>query len=204
MSLYDDLGVEKGADAETIKKAYKKRAHKTHPDKEGGDENEFKKVQKAYEILSSPERRKSYDEGGDGKQADDPYNLMLREVAALILMILEHIDVDSTNLIDEAINHVKGGKVKYEASIKAHQQKIKRFEAAIKRVKRKGKKGDNLITSMIEAQVGMHKRAIETAETTIKQGDAMIEFLKDYEYSVDAGTGGSRFTNLGFGFFVQQ
>ena len=67
--LYEVLGVEKTADAKEIKKAYRKLAVKHHPDK-GGDEQVFKEINAAYEILSDEEKRGRYDkyglEGVDG------------------------------------------------------------------------------------------------------------------------------------------
>lgn len=67
---YEILGVEKGADAEAIKKAYRKLALKYHPDRNKDDsqaEEKFKQVNEAYAVLSDPEKRKSYDRfGKDG------------------------------------------------------------------------------------------------------------------------------------------
>ena len=52
---YQILGVEKGASAEEIKKAYYKLAHKHHPDK-GGEEKKFKEINEAYQVLSDKEK----------------------------------------------------------------------------------------------------------------------------------------------------
>lgn len=62
-SLYDTLGLSRGADASEIKKAYRKLAVEHHPDK-GGDAERFKEVQKAYEILSDDHKRMIYDQTG--------------------------------------------------------------------------------------------------------------------------------------------
>lgn len=62
-SLYEKLGVNKGATAADIKKAFRKLALEHHPDK-GGDPEEFKKIQKAYEVLSDDQRRGLYDATG--------------------------------------------------------------------------------------------------------------------------------------------
>ena len=66
-SLYDTLGVKKGASADEIKKAYRKLARQYHPDTNQGDksaEDRFKQVQTAYDVLSDPEKRKAYDRFG--------------------------------------------------------------------------------------------------------------------------------------------
>ena len=49
---YDRLGLEEGADADAVKSAYRERVKEVHPDTEGGDEDEFKRVKTAYERLN--------------------------------------------------------------------------------------------------------------------------------------------------------
>lgn len=64
---YEVLGVQRSADADEIRKAYRKLARKHHPDLNPGDkaaEDRFKNVQEAYDILSDDEKRKVYDQYG--------------------------------------------------------------------------------------------------------------------------------------------
>lgn len=61
---YSLLGVEKTASQEDIKKAYRKLAHQHHPDKKGGDEAKFKKINEAYQVLGNQEKRQQYDQFG--------------------------------------------------------------------------------------------------------------------------------------------
>ena len=63
---YEILGVSHDASADEIKKAYRRKAMKLHPDVAGpGSEEEFKKVQEAYEVLQDPQKRAVFDRGGD-------------------------------------------------------------------------------------------------------------------------------------------
>jgi len=64
---YEVLGVNKGASADEIKKAYRKAAMKYHPDRNPGDkeaEAKFKEVGEAYEVLSDEDKKARYDQFG--------------------------------------------------------------------------------------------------------------------------------------------
>jgi molecular chaperone DnaJ len=65
--LYDLLGVARDADADAIKKAYRRLARQLHPDvnSDPAAQEQFKQVTAAYEILSDPQKRAAYDRGGD-------------------------------------------------------------------------------------------------------------------------------------------
>ncbi|QEE49572.1 molecular chaperone DnaJ [Flavobacterium alkalisoli] len=86
---YEILGIEKGATAEQIKKAYRKKAIEYHPDKNPGNkdaEENFKLAAEAYEVLSDPNKKARYDQyghaafenggfgGGGGMNMDDIFS----------------------------------------------------------------------------------------------------------------------------------
>lgn len=75
--LYEILGVAKDADTEDLKRAYRRRARELHPD-QGGDEEGFKELTAAYEVLRNPQARANYDRYGDprgplGSAGGDPF-----------------------------------------------------------------------------------------------------------------------------------
>ena len=88
--FYDILGIDKNASASEIKKAYRKKALKYHPDKNPDDktaEEKFKKAAEAYEVLSDPDKKARYDQfghsafegaggfgGGGGMNMDDIFS----------------------------------------------------------------------------------------------------------------------------------
>lgn len=61
---YKILDVERGASEEEIKRAFRKKAHRYHPDKKGGDEAKFKEANEAYQVLSDKTKRQQYDQFG--------------------------------------------------------------------------------------------------------------------------------------------
>ena len=63
-NYYTILGIEKKASKDEIKKAFRKLAHKYHPDKKGGDEMKFKEASEAYAVLSDDKKRAEYDAYG--------------------------------------------------------------------------------------------------------------------------------------------
>ncbi|MDP3800515.1 MAG: molecular chaperone DnaJ [bacterium] len=69
---YNILGVNKEATQDDIKKAYREKAHKFHPDKSGGDEAKFKEINEAYQVLGNPDKRAQYDRFGTAESFGGP------------------------------------------------------------------------------------------------------------------------------------
>lgn len=75
---YSILGVDKKATKDDVKKAFRKLAHKYHPDKGTGDEAKFKEITEAYAVLGDDKKRKEYDTygqafAGGGTQGGNPF-----------------------------------------------------------------------------------------------------------------------------------
>ncbi|KTD57866.1 J domain-containing protein [Legionella shakespearei] len=108
---YAELGLNKDADPDTIKKAYKKLAKKHHPDR-GGDEEQFKRIQAAYEILTRENQEAEgasgygfnfdFDEEALAQEFVDEHDNIIFDFTGFLFVLtntLEKIDAD----IDEAV-----------------------------------------------------------------------------------------------------
>lgn len=72
MNHYEVLGIQRGASADEIRRAWKKAGVRLHPDnKATGDRLKFERTRAAYEVLSDPEKRRLYDAQPGGGTTDD-------------------------------------------------------------------------------------------------------------------------------------
>lgn len=182
-SLYEILGVSRDASDDAIRKAYRKRAQKEHPDK-GGDTEAFQALQKAYLVLSDPESRKHYDEtgeeGGPSKRVEEVFNIL----ANLLVQHIEQVDIDRKDLIEMMRESSRRRQVEIRADIKKRKVVIKRFENALSRLQKKGS-GENAFAVVIQNNIRAIEQCIIDSEAQIKLGDLALEILADYVYAVD-------------------
>lgn len=91
MDPYSTLEVDKAASKEEIKKAYRNKAKKYHPDnKEEGDKEKFQLIHLAYKVLIDDETRKKYDETGTcGSKPSDIEQQALSELAQVFSDVIE-------------------------------------------------------------------------------------------------------------------
>lgn len=73
-NYFDILGVDRNADQDTIKKAYRRLAMQHHPDR-GGSQEKFQEIQEAYDILSDPEKKAEWESGrGRSRHGQNPFS----------------------------------------------------------------------------------------------------------------------------------
>lgn len=185
MSLYDDLGVSQDASADDIKKAHRRRARKTHPDLVKGKEEEFHQIQRAYEVLSDPARRKQYDAGGDGALADEQ-TLLMQELARVMFTVINSLDPDQTDIVGKMRELVIAKKAHIAQQIDNVRKVIRQRERAMKRFIKEAKKDQpNIFVEMIRAELVKLNSNVEASVPLLTQCDEMLKVLEDYSYQMD-------------------
>ena len=186
MSLYDDLGLSPRCTFDEIKQRYRALAQQHHPDK-GGDENLFKKIKLAYEVLSDPSRRAEYDATGK-IQEDIPIRTeALQELAGLVTHAIEKINPDHDDLIFVMKRELNENISQSKKNIITCNGYIIKLNKILKKVNRKTE-GDNFIKSIIEEQVRMREGELKNFNHRIEVCNYMIELLEDYYYGLDLST----------------
>jgi curved DNA-binding protein CbpA len=184
MTFYEVLGVPPDADEATIKHAYRRLAAKHHPDRDGGSEEEFKKVAEAYLVLSDPEKRAYYDKTGSSPQAgstEDPDNEARRELIHLFLTIVDqHPETIDFRKQMEVV--IKGNEGNVHKHIEQMRVGLRKREKVLKRMKWK-KIGTPFLERALEHTITQHHQAIGEANRKLGVLAKMKTLLNEgYDY----------------------
>jgi len=179
-NLYESLGVDKGASADEIKKAYRKKASEHHPDK-GGDNEKMTEITRAYGVLGNEKGRARYD--STGKEEEEPFDKRFQEfIQMFLLKLIETNNVDSTDLIGElkkiARQNIRGTEVAKKDCL----ARKKRFEKVLMRLEAKG---ENRIAGIIQMNVDNCKTEDGNYEDHLEFMGNVLECLDGYEYNYD-------------------
>ena len=186
MNLYNDLGLSPTSTFDEIKQRYRILAQHHHPDK-GGDEDLFKKIKLAYEVLSDPSRRAEYDATGK-IQEDVPIRVeALQELSGLVTHCIAKINPDHDDLIVRMKLELTDNIRQCKDNIITCNNYIIKLNKILKKVNRK-KEGDNFIKSVIEEQIKMREGELKNFNHKISLCNYMLDLLEDYYYGLDLST----------------
>lgn len=188
--LYEVLGVSKDATAAEIKRAYKHKAHKCHPDRTGGNAEEFHKVLKAYEILSDPVKRAEYDRTGTytDRHKVSMEDKSRRGIAKEFEEILSTVDGDLPKNMDivEVIRERFIMKArKYKKEIRTILRIINSLRSGLGRIKSKQEHEDNpdynLFETIILSKITSAEYHLEDCREKKKLCELSIDILDNFE-----------------------
>lgn len=187
---YEVLGVKTNAPEGDIKRCYRTAANRTHPDK-GGKPGEFEAVQRAYDLLMDPERRKRFDATGDADDVkpDQTLAAAMQVITDYFQTVIKQAVVagqDATQIdlianartqINNQLEHHLAGKAKAE-------NHIAQLEKVGKRLKRKKPDGDDVIQASLKWQAEQIQLQIVPVEANIRALRDALDILKDYGFDV--------------------
>lgn len=199
MNLYRLLGVAKDATAEQVKKAYRSKAKKLHPDR-GGDEEQFHRVHVAYEVLIDPDRRRRYDETGEYDESPTPEQFIKPEVKTLLFQCLSEamfpqtmmgpppdVSPKRTNLVNKMINLLDQGLRNKREEVKELKHRRKKLEEAVGRFTTDEEV--NLLDGMVKHYIDSIDNTLKRLEVELAGIKETMEYVRKYKYRTDAYVG---------------
>src|SRR6478752_7702090 len=181
---YEILGVRRDATDEQVKAAYRRRAKATHPDS-GGDPEAFGRVQKAYELLLDPVRRKVFDDTGYDVELADPVDLQALMVVEKLVnqLTLDEREPGTFDPLARMRSDLSEEMRKARFSKRELERHAQRIEHHLERLEKRP--STDILGSMLRARVKAIASAISETEAKIKASERACEMLYDYAYEVD-------------------
>ena len=181
MNPYTELDVPINASLETIKQRYRTLAQMHHPDK-GGDEELFKRIKLAYEILSDPVRRKQYDITGE-TTTTNVRDEAVAKLVEILIHIVPKLNADQDDLIYIVEMETRSILNLVNIDIGINEKIIINFEKVSNKLRIKSNV-ENILSSIVVNQIQQRKQELETLQRRVRVCNLMLEILKDYEYGL--------------------
>jgi curved DNA-binding protein CbpA len=179
---YDTLGVDRDADAETVKKAWRKKASKAHTDRDGGDHSQMVAVNRAYEVLSDPEKRARYDETGDDRLSPSIDQKAMEALMQIFMALLEKTS-DYDDVVSMVREHMKRQIMEFGSNMRKAEKQAEALEKKRKRLTYKhGKSGRNFLDDVLAQRISQIQGAVKGMEEGITVFTRGVELLEDYAY----------------------
>lgn len=174
MSHYETLGVDPKASADEVKRAYRKKAAKAHPDR-GGDGDKMAELNKAHEVLVDPRRRQIYDSTGEngGRPVDEQAHKGLQDAFAAAL------EADLPNLVVGARRVLQ--LQRDDLNKRLHQAQRKVVKLLSRRDKVRSKTKVNIVHALIDQAVQDLDALVANAEEALQVNAAVSKLLDAYE-----------------------
>lgn len=181
---YETLGLERDADGDAIKAAYRKAAKTAHPDS-GGDTEEFGRLQACYDLLKDPVRRKVYDSTGYDPQLADPRDLkgILMLETLVNEFILDEREPGSFDPLAAMRRKLSDDIVKS----RFHILELERHRARVRQhIDRLGRRpAADVLGSMLRTRSQSIADAIRNAEAQIEAIEQAYTMLEGYSYELE-------------------
>lgn len=184
---YEVLGVDAGASAEVVKKAYRKKARAVHPDR-GGDTAEFQVLAHAYSILGDPESRSRYDSVGEQEATPELAGIAQVLSAAfsttMATMVQNKQSCDQVSVVRMMRQFIQDQNASNEQGLGFAARMERELKKAAKRIKKKG--DDGVLRGVIEAELEKGRQVFAQLNARKEAYAGAHLYLSDCESPVDA------------------
>ena len=181
MNHYETLGVARDADHATIKRAYRRMAQMSHPDRKGGDEVLFNMVAKAWATLGDAEARSYYDQHGEDKPLDQEHAQVLQTLSQIMAAVLDASDACTDNIVQRTHDCITEGRKKAAKLRSDIEKKVRKSEQALERLTDDA----GTLTELLRAILTGQRREMVNADTTLRIADKALALLAQARYRAD-------------------
>jgi len=178
---YETLGVARDADADTIKRAYRRASKGAHPDREGGSHRHQQEVNDAYAVLSDPKRRARFDASGDtsprGRVTENARAILANEFSKLMD---QEFGMNPLSLLATGIESMKSQAF---ADRQALSQRIRFLEKKARALK--GPPEDNFLAPVIDGKLAQQRAALASIDLAIETFGEALSIIQAYSWAVE-------------------
>ncbi len=202
MNPYEVLDVPKDADTATIKRAYRRKARKAHPDA-GGSREEFQLIARAAEILEDPAAREHFDRTGETERSA---RVGAEEALVQIFQSILQSSDERIDLAAEAKRVVSSERSQTKIRLSEVEKRSKQAQDQLQRLDRANAERPDLLSykiarAVIESKVEAFENDRKALEGKLLTCDEISELLKDLQYERPLpGATASVVFRTGFGF----
>lgn len=181
--LYKELDLPSDCSFEDIKQQFRILARVHHPDM-GGDEEKFKKIKFAYEVLSDPDRRAEYDRTGNTQNSPDISHLARQNLSSMFLAILPNFDPNNGDILEIIRNEIHKSMDNMTNDKNTSNVFISKLELVKNKIRKKDNDStsDNLFDSFISSQFEAKTNHLNDMDKRIEIGKEMLKILDEYTY----------------------
>lgn len=183
---YETLGVARDATADQVRAAHRRAAKLHHPDR-GGDAEVFNRIQRAFDILRDPDKRRIFDEtGAYDEQAIITFETRVRTAArsALMTVVLGTQDLERIDVISAALQHIQtqiDGLEIQRQQCDRHQTRLTIARARFRNLSEE----HDVVSDIFEFQQADVRNTLPRIEEELKVQHAAADLLKRYAYSFE-------------------
>lgn len=183
-NYYEVLGVARDASAEDIKRAYRKRAKELHPDTNADADGEaMAELNVAYEVLGDAERRKLYDETGEG--ADPRKHLEAEAREGIAGIMLHHIQAREGNgdIMTAVQADLRNQLAAAEANVREGEKVLRITKRALRKLRYKGSAHDYVRTAL-ETRITEVEQKLRLSSLNVERMRVALVVVKEYDYDI--------------------